>query len=328
MSRTTAADRATRILSIVPWVAERDGPSIAEICDRFAMTRADLVADLDVVFMVGTPPYTPDTLIDVAIEDERVWIRLGDYFRRPLRLVPGEALSLLTAGRAWMQTSGADEDGALGRALDKLAASLGAPAEESMTIELGHTVEGVLETVRRGVEEHRRIEIDYYSYGKDERTTRLVDGWQLFAREGSWYLLGWCHLAEGERMFRLDRIEAARLTDVTFEPPPPSHDDATFSPGPDAPRVTLALSAAASWVVDQFPHDRATVAADGSAEVTLPVTALPWLSRLLLRLGSEAEVVSVENASEEVADAIRSARREEARQVLARYRSGAAEEPR
>jgi proteasome accessory factor C len=328
MSRTTAADRATRILSIVPWVAERDGPTIDEICDRFAMTRADLVADLDVVFMVGTPPYTPDTLIDVVIEDERVWIRLGDYFRRPLRLVPGEALSLLTAGRAWMQTSVADHNGALGRALDKLAASLGTPAEESMTVELGHTTEGVLETVRRGVDEHLPIEIDYYSYGKDERTTRLVDGWQLFAREGSWYLLGWCHLAEGERMFRLDRIEAATLTDATFDPPPAAEDDPTFSPGPDAPRVTLSLAPTASWVVDHFPHDHASISPDGSAEVTLPVTALPWLSRLLLRLGAEAEVVAVDNASEEAAGAIWSATGDAARRVLARYRSQDSDDPR
>ncbi len=121
MSRTTAADRATRILSIVPWVAERDGPDDrGDLRSVRRSSRAELVADLDVVFMVGTPPYTPDTSIDVAIEDDRVWIRLGDYFRRPMRLVPGEALSLLTAGRAWMQTSGVDEDGALGRALDKL----------------------------------------------------------------------------------------------------------------------------------------------------------------------------------------------------------------
>jgi proteasome accessory factor C len=323
MSRTTAADRATRILSIVPWVAERDGPTIEEICDRFAISRADLVADLDVVFMVGTPPYTPDTLIDVAIEDDRVWIQLGGYFRRPLRLVPGEALSLLTAGRAWMQSSGVDDDGPLGRALDKLESSLGTPAEESVSVELGPTDQDILETVRRAVQERRTVELDYYSYGKDERTTRRVDPWQVFSREGSWYLLGWCHQADGERLFRLDRIESATPTDDTFDPPARTHHDATFSPGPHAPRVTLALTPSASWVIDQFPHDRATVSEDGSSQVILPVTALPWLSRLLLRLGPEAEVVAVDNASDELADELRAARATAARRVLDRYRSGA-----
>jgi hypothetical protein len=92
--------------------------------------------------------------------------------------------------------------------------------------------------------------------------------------------------------------------------------------------VTLALSPAASWVVDHFPHDHATVSSDGSAEVTLPVTALPWLSRLLLRLGADAEVVAVENASDEAAGAIRTATRDAARRVLARYRSRDEDDPR
>ena len=91
MSRTTAADRARRILAIVPWVAERDGPTLTEISERFGVSQSELLADLDVVFMVGTPPYTPDSLIDVVVEDGRVWITLGDYFRRPMRLVPSAA---------------------------------------------------------------------------------------------------------------------------------------------------------------------------------------------------------------------------------------------
>ena len=130
------------------------------------------MADLDVVFMVGTPPYTPDTLVDVAIEDDRVWIRLGDYFRRPMRLVPGEALALLTAGRAWMQTSGVD-DGQRPRSSARQAPVEPRCARRGIDDRRAGSrpVEGVLDTVRRGIEERRRIEIDYYSYGKDERTT-------------------------------------------------------------------------------------------------------------------------------------------------------------
>ena len=85
-SGNTARTMLRRIVSIVPWIAGRDGPTIDEICQRFGIDRADLLADLDVVFMVGIPPYTPDELIDVIIEDDRVWITLGRYFTRPLRL--------------------------------------------------------------------------------------------------------------------------------------------------------------------------------------------------------------------------------------------------
>ncbi len=319
--RTTASDRARRILSIVPWVAERDGPTVAEITERFGISRSDLVADLDVVFMVGTPPYTPDSLIDVAIEDERVWVNLGDYFRRPMRLVPSEALSLLAAGRASLATPGADDEGPLSRALDKLANSLGAvDDDDAIGVDLGAAEPETLELVRRGVTEHRRLEIDYYSFGKDEHAVRQVDGYRVSNQDGNWYLLAWCHLAQGERMFRVDRIRSARLLDDTFEPPADVATAVEFSPGPDAPRVTLRLEPSAAWVVEYFPHEAAERHADGTSEVTLAVTALPWLARLLLRLGPDAELVEVAGASPEVEAAIRTLRADTARQILQRYR--------
>ena len=49
--RVTAGDRVRRLLSIVPWIAAREGPTIEEICTRFGLTRAQLLADLDVVFI-------------------------------------------------------------------------------------------------------------------------------------------------------------------------------------------------------------------------------------------------------------------------------------
>jgi proteasome accessory factor C len=322
VSRTTASDRARRILSIVPWVAERDGPTVAEICERFDISRADLISDLDVVFMVGTPPYTPDSLIDVAIEDERVWVNLGDYFRRPMRLVPSEALSLLAAGRASLATPGADEEGPLSRALDKLAASLGAiDDDEAIGVDLGAAEPGTLDVVRRAVAEHRRLEIDYYSFGKDEHAVRQVDGYRVSNQDGNWYLLAWCHLAQAERVFRVDRIESARLLDETFEPPDDPANAVSFSPGPEAPRVTLRLQPAAAWVVEYFPHERADARPDGTWDVTLAVTALPWLARLLLRLGPDAELVAVEGASDEIDESIRSLRATTARRILARYQN-------
>jgi predicted DNA-binding transcriptional regulator YafY len=34
--------------------------------------------------------------------------------------------------------------------------------------------------------------------------------------DGRWYLLAWCRLRDGGRRFRLDRIDAARLTGESF----------------------------------------------------------------------------------------------------------------
>ena len=149
MTRTAAHDRLGRLLAIVPWVAARDGPEIAEVCRRFGITQRELLADLDLLFVCGVYPFTPDVLIDVDIADGRVWIRFADYFRRPLRLTPPEGLALIGAGAALLGVPGADPDGALARALDKLATVLGLGAEEAVAVELGPVRPETLERVQQ-----------------------------------------------------------------------------------------------------------------------------------------------------------------------------------
>ena len=78
-NRFTAADRLTRLVGGHPVGRAPGGTSLDEIADKFAYPKDDLVGDLtDVVPYVGVPPYTPDTMIEVSIEDDRVWIHFAD----------------------------------------------------------------------------------------------------------------------------------------------------------------------------------------------------------------------------------------------------------
>ena len=120
MPRASAEDRLGRLLAIVPWVAAHDGPEVAEVCRRFGVREEELLEDLNLLFLCGIHPFTPDVLIDVDVADGRVWIRMADYFRRPLRLSPQEGLALVSAGTALLSVPGADPDGALATALAKL----------------------------------------------------------------------------------------------------------------------------------------------------------------------------------------------------------------
>ena len=290
-SRVTASDRFRRIVSIVPWIARRQGVAISEICTRFDISRDDLLADLDVIFMVGIPPYTPDELIDVLIEDERVWITLGRYFTRPLRLTAQEGLSLLAAGEGLLAISGSEADGPLARALDKVRRTLGVDTADALEVSLGAAAPEVLGVARSAAAECRRLEIDYYTYGTDERRTRTVDPYRVYATEGNWYLLGWCHHAQAERIFRIDRIESAVLLDETFEAPIGAPVPEAYSNTSDR-RVTLELEPPARWIIDHYPVEAVEDLPDGRARVTLAVGGDAWLERLLLRLGRSAAVVA------------------------------------
>ena len=208
MPRVSADERLRRLLALVPWVVAHDGPTIDEVCRRFGLTENELIGELDLVWCCGVHPFTPDSLIEVATEDGRVWIRYADWFDRPLRLTPEEGLALVAAGAALQAVPGADSDGPLARGLRKLAAVLGIDPDGVIEVNLGVVAAGVLATLREAVAGHRQVEIDYYVYGRDERTRRVVDPYAVFAAEGEWYLTAWCHLARGERRFRVDRIRS------------------------------------------------------------------------------------------------------------------------
>jgi proteasome accessory factor C len=293
--RTSANDRFRRVLAIVPWIAERDGPTIAEICERFGLTRAQLLADLDVVLLVGLHPFTPDEYVDVIVEDDRVWIHLlPGSFARPLRLTPEQGVALVAAGSTLLNLPGVEPDGPLARGLAKLQSLLGLEGDEALAISVGPAPGQALALLQQAVRDRRQVELDYYTYGSDERKVRTVDPYLVHADQGQWYLTGFCHLAGAERLFRVDRIALARLLDQVFDPPVEPPDPVIFHVRPDDPRVVLDLDHDAAWVIDQYVVDEVSAAPGGRLRVRLAVSAPAWLERLLVRLGPAVAVVEAD----------------------------------
>ena len=231
-------------------------------------------------------PYTPDALIDVVQEGDRVWIHYADVFATAQRLTPDQAVGLLTAGASVLALPGAEPDSALARGVAKLAAVLGVDATQVLDVDLGGARVEVLEVLRNAVREHQRVHLDYYSYGRDTRTERDVDPYLVHAEDGSLYLFGHCHLAGAERRFRIDRIASATALSDTFEPPPLDRSAGVFQPDADDPRVVLRLEPSAAWVAETYPVEAVEQGDDGSLTVTLAVAAEPWLERLLVSLGT------------------------------------------
>lgn len=321
MNRMTAPDRLRRLLAVLPWVAGVGGASLDEIASRFDYPRERLERDLlEIVQFVGVYPYTPGDLIEVFIDPdtEQVTINYADYFRQSLRLTPEEALALVGSGAALVAAAGestddADADaGPLARGIKKLADQLGIAVGETVDVDLGSGKPGVLQAVRDAVDRSMVLEIDYYSHGRDSRDTRSIEPVRVVARDGAWYVSAWCRSAEADRVFRLDRINAATVTEEVF-----AHRDSGaeshFAPDDDDPRITIELNEAAAWVANYYPVDSSEELPDGGARVVMAVTATRWIERLLLQLGPHATVTATTGdlPPDVAADA--------ARQILRRY---------
>jgi len=314
-----ASERLGRLLVVVPYVLRHPGVRVDELTKLFEISEGELLEDLNRLFVSGLPPYGPGDLIDVQVEEGRVWIDMADYFSRPVRLNRSEALSLYLKGKALLGAPGLDEAPALASALAKIEGGLG---EETLTQLAGRVEVGTgrhaalaLAHVRSAVERKERIEIDYYTAGRDELTVRRIDPEHVFSAIGNWYVVAWDHLADAERLFRVDRIKAVRPTGGRFEPrgllgagrPLYTRSER------DIP-VRLLLSPSARWVAEYYDVEQVAPRGEGLLEVTLPAKDLPWVAKLILRLGGEAEVLSPPELAEMVA--------ETARKTLLRYRRG------
>ncbi|MFL6101682.1 MAG: helix-turn-helix transcriptional regulator [Actinomycetales bacterium] len=293
-----ATERLSRLLTMVPWLLTHQGVELSVAAGEFGVDEAQLVKDLELLFVCGTPGHLPDDLIEAEWEGGRVFVDNADTIARPLRLGVDEALALVVGLRTLAEVPGLGERAAVDRALAKLEAAAGAAAAGSRSVhvdlEAGAEAE-VLAACREALAGRRRLRLDYLVPSRDETTRRDVDPMRVQTVESRWYLEAWCHRAEAVRLFRLDRIVDAEVLDVDGTPPAHARsrdlDEQLFSPGPDDLLVTLELAASARWVVDYYPVESVEDLAGGRMLVRLRTADTRWLQRLVLRLAGQARVV-------------------------------------
>lgn len=290
-------DRFRRLLLLVPYVLRNNGATVDEVSERFGITRSELVADLNLLFMCGLPGYGPGDLIEAYIDGDQVWIRMADYFARPMRLTPAEGLMLYAGGQALAAVSGPDP--ALERAMEQLSKALTPGALERVSVGLEAPEE--LAVVKAALESKRRLHLVYQSQSKDEVTERDVDPWALLLSEGRWYLLGYCHRVDDERIFRVDRMRSVlQLEDAAGIPDDfdLSRYDSVYFESENALTVTLDIAPRANWVCDYYPLLSQEPLEGGWIRIRLKAGGVAWLERLLLRLGPEARIIEPDSLKE------------------------------
>ena len=310
----SATARLGRLLTMVPWLVNRQGIDIAEAAEELGVSTEQVEADLALLFVCGTPGHMPDDLIEAEWEQGRVFLRNADTIARPLRLGLDEATALIVGLRTLAAVPGLDERDAVDRALAKLVEATGdlGAASDRVRIALEAEVPSdTLTTMRAAVAAHRRLHLTYVVPSRDETTERDVDPMRVLSLDGNWYLEGWCHRAQDVRLFRLDRVASVQLLDQDGTPPtdarPRDLDSGLFTPGPDDLTAVIELQPDAAWVVDYYPTGDVQRGDDGALMVSFRTADLRWLRQLTWRLGGSARVVEPASLRAEVADGARAA---------------------
>jgi proteasome accessory factor C len=308
MTSDRTAKRLTRILSVLPWIIEHEGAPTDDVVARFGYSNTtELVKDLHLVFMTGLPGYGPGDLIDVDVSEDEVFVDAADYFARPLRLTPPEALGLLAAGLTMVESDQAPD--ALRSAVDKLIAVVAPDDGDVVTVDVPTPPQ--VELLRESIEERSPVQIAYVGLASNTRTDRIVEGHSVFFNLGNWYLSGFCRKANAERVFRIDRIDTIEIIDDTYEVDESEQQAMIqYQPTESDVRTSFTLSPQSSWVAEYYPLDVIELE-HGFLRVTMSVSDPLVAARLLLQLGDQAS--DIEGA--EVEDTLEALRT----RILARY---------
>jgi proteasome accessory factor C len=188
-----------------------------------------------------------------------------------------------------MALPGADAEGPLGRALEKLATTLGLSGPTPLVVDVERPP--LLDLVQAAADAGERLAIVYYSAGRGQLGSRTIDPQVVFTTRGRWYVVADDSIAGPARTFRIDRIESASATGERFAHRDVPIDAGDFFGEADTVPVTLRLPSSASWVPETYPVREVTLEPDGHYRILLAVASERWLERLLLRAGAEAQVI-------------------------------------
>ena len=301
----TATQRLQRLLVMVPWLLQHPGVEIAEAAAEFGVTEQQVEDDLALLFVCGTPGGSHAELIDAQWDTGHIYLSNADDIARPMRLTRDEAVTL-TAGLHALVASLVNPE-VVERTLAKLRQAGAEEQGPALALEIDDGRQHqAMEPIREALAANRRLHLTYWVPSRDEATERDVDPMRALNLDGHWYLEGWCHRAEGVRLFRLDRIEAAAVLDVDGTPPPGAapRDLAVdvYVPGEDDLTVVIETDAEAAWLGDYYPTESVEQRPGGGAVVTMRVADPQLVRRLMLQLGGAAWVVEPAELAARIAE--------------------------
>jgi predicted DNA-binding transcriptional regulator YafY len=153
-----------------------------------------------------------------------------------------------------------------------------------------------LEKLRRAIREHRSVSMNYQSSQVPHPSQRGLDPYALVHRWGWWYVIGFCHVHQEVRTFRVDRISEIALTDKTFAQPKDFNLQTYLKNELQTqPQVMARLRFEPEFVHilagNHSYWEKVETKPDGAVEVTFASPTLEWAASTTLAYGPAVKVL-------------------------------------
>ncbi|MFH2075475.1 MAG: transcriptional regulator, partial [Pseudomonadota bacterium] len=282
------------------------GLTAAEVAAEGGMSPRTAYRDLEDLQAAGFPIYQEKT------DKGSCWMLLDSFrCKLPAPFTLTEVLSLQCSEELFQVFRGTLFHEALVDLLEKIRASL--PPETIQFLNRLKSVyrmgraagkdygrfREVIAQLNAAATDQRTIEIAYQALKSTERTVRCIDPYRIWFYDGTFYLIGKCHMRGEVRTFVLDRISMLRVTDDKFQIPADFDFDAYTRSSfkvmkDDLYTVRIRISPAwARWVEERTWHESQRIQKqfDGGIEIIFRVAGMDEIRQWVLSLGPEAVVV-------------------------------------
>ena len=305
-----ARDKLTFLLSLVPYLMDRDRVSVSEAASHFGVSQHHIREAVRLIAVSGIPgdtaTYQHGDLFDIAWDDfeenDQIVLTNMVAIDESPRLSGREAAALL-AGLQYLSALPENADrSAIAVLMTKLARGASS-ALTAVAVDASDT-DATLKLVRDAVAGGRQIEFSYLN-SREVHERRKVDPLRVESVDADWYLRAWCHLRGALRTFRLDRIREATITSdkITLHPEDVSLPESLFEGSPENIAVELEIAPAALPLVLDYLIDAVVVELPGGAvKATIPVSNLNTIKRLASSVPGLVIVLSPPEARELVAE--------------------------
>jgi len=326
MARGDQLGRQWRIIQTL--ISSRIGKSAADLAEEMECHPRTVYRDLEALQVAGFPIYTERS------EGKNLWSLLDTVKHQiPVPFTLTELMALYF-GRDMLKVF---KDTAFYDSLESLFQKVKTtlPPESikylknvEQTLHLGvkpykeyGKFKEILNRVNDAAINRKSIEIVYYTMSRKKETRRRVDPYRIWFFNGTFYLIGLCHMRNEIRIFALDRIKMLHQTKETFEVP----DDFSLEDfiGPSfgvyqgAPvHIKVWFQAdVAGYIREKIWHESQQIHLqnDGSIIFEAEVAGTDEIRFWIMTWGSQAEVLAPASLREDI--------REEAEMMRSRYES-------
>lgn len=301
------SDRISRLLALVPWLAQRPGITLTQTADHFGISVETLTKDLWQLVLCGLPGYGPDQLVDIDFwDDDRIWVQDPQTLAVPMRLSSEEAIALSIALRRMNQIPGIAEKDTINRLLVKMDAVTGSAISVVKVSNVDQIAQS--ELIESALANRLSLTFDYSS-ANDSQSNRTVTPIRVFSVDDYLYLAAWCDHAEAVRSFRFDRISNVTVIEPLVHDQSDLMTEVTGLPDlTSAPTALIRIDSEIAWVTEEAWVRRATadigMLEDGQILISVPYLSKEWLIHWVMSMAGAATILQPVSFAEEISDLV------------------------